>query len=80
VAVGFLEQIQLLDAAVDVVANVVPRIRRVVLVRVGPGVGQEHLPGRTQVGKGVEYMGDLAGGKVSGVVVAAVDAPVCIPC
>lgn len=36
----FLQQVKLLDAAVDIVARVVPRVTGVVLFDIGPGVGQ----------------------------------------
>ena len=48
----------------------------VVLVRVGSGVGEKDFAGGTDVGKGVENVGDLRGREVHRLVVTAVDAPV----
>ena len=45
------------------------------LIQVRVGVGEVNLAGRTNVGKGVEDMSELGGGKLVGLVIAAVDAP-----
>jgi len=56
--VALLVQVELLGAAVEVGARVVPGVRRPVLVRVGPGVGEVDFAGlRADVGEGVEDVG-----------------------
>ena len=70
---ALLVQVELLGAAVEVGARVVPGVRRPVLVRVGPGVGEvDFARFRADVGEGVEDVGELFGGEVLGLVVAAV--------
>jgi len=71
--VPLLVQVELFGAAVEVGARVVPGVRRPVLVRVGPGVGEvDFARFRADVGEGVEDVGELFGGEVLGLVVAAV--------
>ncbi len=73
VPVPLLVQVELFGAAVEVGARVVPGVRRPVLVRVGPGVGEvDFARFRADVGEGVEDVGELFGGEVLGLVVAAV--------
>jgi len=51
-AVALLEEVELLEGTVDVVAWVVPRVGGVVFVGVGPGVCEEDLTGlRADVGE-----------------------------
>jgi hypothetical protein len=73
-AVLLLLQEELLQAAVDVGADIVPRVVGIVLVGVGPGVGEVHFAAfRTDVGEGVENVGQFVGWEVLGVVVAAIN-------
>ena len=73
-AVALFQEVELLCAAVDIGASVIPGVGRVVLVGVGPGVGKIDLARlRSHVGKGVEHMSKLLGGKILGIEVASVD-------
>lgn len=74
-AVGLLELVELLDAAVDVGADVVPRVVGVVLVGVGVGIARVDGAVLLYVHEGVEDVRDLASGKVGRLEVASVDAP-----
>jgi hypothetical protein len=47
----------------------------VVLIRVCPCVGQKDLAARTEVGKGIQNVGELRRRQLVGLVVAAIDAP-----
>ena len=77
VAVALLVEVQLFETSVEIVASVVPRIRRPMLVGVRPAVGQEDLSGVIlDVGKGVQDVGKLVGWNFLWLMVAAVDGPV----
>jgi hypothetical protein len=77
VAVPLFEEVELLDAAVHIVAGVIPRVSGVVLVRVGPRIGQIDFASlRADIGEGVEDVGELGCRQVLWVVVASVDSPV----
>ena len=79
---ALLQQEELLGAPVEIaISRVVPRVARVVLVGVGPGVGEVDLACvRVDVREGVEDVGEVAlldvRGEVTGMVVAGVDGPV----
>ncbi len=76
-AVAFLEEEELFEAAVEIGADVVPGIGGIVLVGVRPGVREVDLTGfGTDVGEGVEDMGKAVDRKVLWVMIAAVDGPV----
>lgn len=70
------EEVKLLNAPIDVGARVVPGVRGVVLVRVGPSVCEVDFAGITDVGKGVENVCELRSGDVLRLVVPPVDCPV----
>ena len=79
VAAALLQEEELLDAAVDVGARVVPAVGGVVLVGVGPGVGEVDFSRLgADVGEGVEDVGYQGEGGDEGgrVVFATVDGPV----
>jgi len=77
VAVALLVKVELLQTAVEVVANIVPRISRPVFVGVCPAVGQVDLAALgADVGESVQNMGELVGWDILRLVVAAVDGPV----
>lgn len=77
VAVTLLVNVQLFQTAVEVVANIVPRISGPVFVGVCPAVGQVDLAALgTDVGKSVQNMGEFVGGNILRLVVTTVDGPV----
>lgn len=61
VPVLLLFEHDLFDVAVNVVANIIPRVPFVMNVEVGPFVGQDHFAILTVVSKRVEDMGELVG-------------------
>lgn len=74
IPVLLLQQEELLDASIHVVADIVPRVAGEVLLDVRPGIGQVHLARVCfDVGKRVQHMRQPLDGKLVGDVVAAVD-------
>ena len=70
-------EVQLLETTVEIVTSVIPRIRRPVLVGVGPAVGQEDLASVIlDVGKSVQDMGKLVSWNFLWLMVAAIDGPI----
>lgn len=70
-------KVQLFQTAVEVVANVVPRVSGPVFVGVCPAVGQVDLAALgADVGESVQNMGEFVGGDFLGLVVTTVDGPV----
>lgn len=68
------EQEQLLDASVDISADVIPGVRGIVLLDVGPGVRQVHFSGlRSDIGECIEDMGQFICREILGVVIAPID-------
>ena len=68
------EQEQLLDASVDISADIVPGVRWVMLLDVGPGVCQIHFSGLgSDIGERIKDMGQFICREILGVVVAPVD-------
>ena len=81
VAVALLVEVQLFETSVEIVASVVPRVRRPVLVGVRPAVGQEDLASVIlDVGKSVQHMCELVGWDLLRLMVAAIDGPVLFDC
>jgi hypothetical protein len=77
VAVTLLVDVQLFQAAVEVVAGVVPGVSRPVFVGVCPAVGQVDLAAlRTDVGESVQNMGEFVGGDILRLVVTTIDGPI----
>jgi len=74
IAVLPLQQVQLLEVAVEIVALVVPRVAVIVDLDVGPGVGEDHFAVGTVVAEAVEHVRQLGGRDVLREVFAAVDA------
>jgi hypothetical protein len=73
-AVALLQQEELLDRAVHVGADVIPRVRSIVLVGVGPGVGEVDLTSiGVDIGESIEHMSKRRGGQILGIVVARID-------
>lgn len=69
--------VKLFQTAVEVVADIVPRISRPVLVGVCPAVGQVDLAALgTDVGESVQDMGEFVGRDILRLVVTTVDGPV----
>jgi len=73
VAVALLLEKQLFGAPIDVGTNIVPRVVRVVLVSIGPGIRQENFASIANIRKGVENMGELFSGKILWIVVATIN-------
>lgn len=73
VPVLLLQQIHLLDAPVNVVPLVIPRIVREMLVRVSVGICQDNLSRRLDIGEGIKDVGEMLRDQVLGVVSAFVD-------
>ena len=72
-----LEQVNLLQAAVQVIPLVIPGVARVVDVFVGPRVRHDDISRvLLHIGKGVEYVGEFLGRDELRWVLATVDAPV----
>ena len=81
VAVALLVEVQLFETSVEIVASVVPRVRRPVLVGVRPAVGQEDLASVIlDVGESVQHMGKLVSWDFLWLVVAAIDGPILFGC
>lgn len=73
-AVALLQEVELLGAPIHVGADIVPRVRRVVLLKIGVRICEVHLPGfGAHVGEGVEHVSDLVTRQVLGLEVASVD-------
>jgi hypothetical protein len=69
--------VQLFQAAVEVVAGVVPGVGRPVFVGICPAVGQVDLAAlRTNVGESVQNVGEFVGGDILRLVVTTIDGPV----
>ena len=74
ISISLLQQVELLDAAVDVVAGVIPRISLVVLFYVAPTVCQVDFACLgTDVGEGVENVRELLDWKILGIVFPSID-------
>ena len=74
-------EVQLFEASVEIVASVVPRVRRPMLVGIRPAVGQEDLTSVIlDVGESVQYMGKLVSRDLLWLMVAAIDGPVLFGC
>lgn len=73
IAVALLLQEQLLDAPVDVVSHIVPRVIGIVLVGIRPRIGQENLASIPDISKGVENMGQFFGWEILWIVVAPIN-------
>lgn len=75
-AVLLLEKVQLLEAAVEVGADIVPAIGRIVFVGVTPRICKIDFPTfRSHVCKGIEHMCELVGWEVLRVVVPPINSP-----
>lgn len=72
-----LVDVELFETAVEVVSSIVPRVRRPMLIGVCPAVGQEDLAGIIlDVGKSIQYVGELISGNLLWLMIAAIDGPV----
>lgn len=71
-----LEQRELFDSTIDILASVGPRVAIVVDFRVRIGVCEEDCAVLAVVGKGVEEVGQLRGGDLLREEFAGVDVPV----
>ena len=73
VAILLLQQVELLQTAIHVVSAFIPRVIRVVFLKVGIGIAEIHLSSIADVGKGIQHMGQLSGVDILRLEVAAVD-------
>ena len=72
-----LEQINLFQAAVQIIALVIPRVARVVDVFVRPRVKHADVSCvLLHFGEGVEYVGEVLGGDELWVVFGTIDTPI----
>jgi hypothetical protein len=73
-AVCLLEEKELFGASVDVGTDVIPRVGRVMLVSVRPGISQVDFSSLwSNIGKGIEDVGKFLGWEILGVEVSTVD-------
>lgn len=73
-SVSLFQEEELLDASVDIVSGVTPRIARIVLISIRPGVRKVDLSGfRADISKCIENVGESLGRKILGVEVSTVD-------
>jgi hypothetical protein len=73
-AVTLLLEEQLLCAAIDVGANIVPRISGIVLVSIRPSIGQIHLSSLwSHVGESIEHVSKFFSRKILRVEVATIN-------
>ena len=73
IPITLLQQEQLLDAAVDIVPLVIPRVGGIVLVGIGPGIREIDLAGRAHVGECVQDVSQALCGEILWVVVPSID-------
>lgn len=72
-----LVDVELFETTIEVVASVIPGIRRPVLIGVRPAVGQVDFAAfRADICKGIKYMSKLVSWDLLRLIVAAIDSPV----
>ena len=81
IPVTLLVDVQLFQTAVEIIPNIIPRVRRPVLVGVCPAVGQEDFASVSlDVGESVQDVGKLVSRNILRLVIAAIAGPVLFFC
>lgn len=81
IPISFFQEIELLYAAIDIIPDIIPGICRIMLLNIGPGIGEVNLPSFwANVGESIEYVRQFLKRNVLRLVISTVDGPINVVC